>query len=100
MDIYDVGLLALGAVLCGLTSYLVVGYKAIHTGVKRKLEYAVISALGAVAICYTAYKYFPDEFHTQDIPAASILIGLFGIGRVLDHVARKFGINHGEDVEK
>lgn len=92
MTWFEAEMFALGGVICGLTSYLVVSYKAIHTSWKRKTEYAAISALGSVAICYIAYRYFPDKFVVQDIPAASILIGLFGIGRVLDHIAHKFGL--------
>lgn len=90
---FEIEMFALGGVMCGLTSYLVVSYKTIHTSWKHKIEYAIISALGSVAICYIAYRYFPEKFSIQDIPAASILIGLFGIGRILDYIASRFGLN-------
>lgn len=82
----------LGGMSCGLTSFLVAGYKSMHSRIKRRLEYAAISALGALAISYIAYKYYPDAFRPTDSPALGIIIGLCGIGRVLDFLAQKCGI--------
>ena len=82
----------LGGISCGLTSFLVAGYRAIHTRIKRRLEYAAISGLGTMAICYFAEKYFPEQFNIVDSVAVGIAVGLFGIGRVLDYAAQKIGL--------
>lgn len=91
---------AVGGVACFITSFLVAGYRYAHTRVKRRLEYAVISGLGTMAICYFARKYFPEEFIISDAPAVGIAVGLFGIGRVLDYAAQKVGLEKKSSEDK
>lgn len=54
-----------------------------------------------MSICYYAAKYFPEKFDLADAPAFSIIIGLFGIGRVLRFISNRFGyssdISEGKD---
>lgn len=39
-----------------------------------------------------ALKYFPDKMEPADAPAYSILIALFGLTRILNFVAKKYGL--------
>lgn len=90
----------IGGITCFVTSFLVAGYRYTHVRIKRRLEYAIISGLGTMAICYFAQKYFPEEFVFSDAPAVGIAIGLFGIGRVIDYVAQKIGLEKKPNEEK
>lgn len=94
-------LLATGGIACGLTSFLVADYSNPRVKLRKRTEYAVLSGIGAMSICYYAAKYFPDKFDLADAPAFSIIIGLFGIGRVLRFISNRFGyssdISEGKD---
>ncbi len=84
--------LLVGGIACGLTSFMIADYSNARVKLRKRLEYAGISAFGAMAICYTAAKYFPENFDLSDAPAASIFIGMFGIGRVLRFISNRFGL--------
>lgn len=90
--LYSSLLLLFSGAVCGVTSYIIADYRNLHRQFRRRLEYALISAFGSMAICYFAAKYYPDKFSLIDAPAMSVLIGLFGIGRVLCFVANKVGL--------
>ena len=60
---------------------------------------AIISGIGSFALCWLASKYFPDRFDPWDSIPYSILIGFLGIGRVLEWVAKRYGIE-GVQTEK
>lgn len=80
-----------GGLVCGFTSFLVADYSNSRTKLRRRIEYAVISGIGAMAICYYAAKFFPEKFDVTDAPAFSVFVGLFGIGRVLRFISNRFG---------
>ena len=85
-----------GGLACALTSFLVSSFFKRPEQTVRRVQYAMISGLGAVAICWLGCKYFPERFDVTDSIPYSILIGLFGIGRVLDWIAKKYGIETNE----
>lgn len=82
----------IGGCTCFATSLLVVGFRTPRPRLGRRIEYGLISALGAFAINMLALKYFPDKVEPMDVPAYSILIALFGLTRVLDFIAKKYGL--------
>ena len=92
----DVLMFGGGGLACALTSFLVSSFFKRPEQTVRRVQYAMISGLGAVAICWLGCKYFPERFDVTDSIPYSILIGLFGIGRVLDWIAKKYGIETSE----
>ncbi len=84
--------LLVGGLACGITSFMIADYSNSRTKLRKRLEYAGISAFGAMAICYAVAKYFPENFNVTDAPAASVFIGMFGIGRVLRFISSRFGL--------
>ena len=91
--IYECMFLLIGGIACGLTSFLIADFSNPQTSLRKRVEYAVISGIGSMAICYYAAKFFPDKFDLVDAPAFSVFIGLFGIGRVLRFISNRFGYN-------
>ena len=92
MTTLEILLFASGGLACAITSFLVGSFFKRPAEIKRRIEYAAISGAGAVAICWLGCKYFPDRFEAWDSVPYSILIGLFGIGRVLDWIAKRYGL--------
>lgn len=95
--IHDCIYLTVGGIACGLMSFMIADYSNPRTSLRKRLEYAGISAFGAMAICYAVAKYFPENFSVTDAPAASVFIGLFGIGRVLRFISSRFGLPQDEE---
>lgn len=81
----------LGGLSCAATSWLVAAYlnKPASKG-KRKL-YACISGIGATAISWLGWRMVP-AFDPYDAIPVGIMVGLFGLGRVLDTIAKKYGL--------
>ncbi len=82
-----------GGVLCAITSFLLASYLKKPAVVLKRIEYALISGFGSFAICWIAFRKFPDKFEAIDAIPYSIFIGLFGIGRVIDFIAKKYGLD-------
>ena len=82
----------LGGVACAITSFLITSYLKKPESLLKRFEYALISGVGAVAICWLASKYFPERFDKSDSIPYSIMIGFFGIGKVITKIGEKYGI--------
>lgn len=93
-NFHSIVMFLIGGLVCGVLSYLVSDYSDQHDTNRKRLEYALISAFGTVALCYFAAKYFPDRFVPDDSPYVAVLIGLLGIGRVLNYLVKRWGINN------
>ncbi len=89
-----------GGILCALTSFLLASYLKKPAAVIRRLEYALISGFGSFALCWIAYRKFPERFEPIDAIPYSIIIGLFGIGRIIDWIAKKYGLEVHSEIEK
>lgn len=96
MQLFDMMMFVGGGLSCAVTSFLVSSFFKKPEDIFKRVEYALISGLGAVAICWLGCKYFPNRFDVTDSIPYSILIGLFGIGRILDWIAKKYGIETSE----
>lgn len=81
-----------GGIACGVTSFLIGSFLKKPEQVLKRVEYSLMSGIGATAICWLAVKYYPDRFDPIDSIPYSILIGFLGIGRVLEWIAKKYGI--------
>lgn len=92
MSTLDLMLFLAGGVACAITSYLVAAFFKKPDNHRQRIVYALISGAGAIAICWLASKYFPERFEPWDSIPYSILIGLFGIGRVLQWIAKRYGV--------
>ena len=73
----------IGGCTCFVTSFLVVSFRSPRLCLSRKIEYGLVSALGAFAV---------DKIEPTDAPAYSILIALFGLTRILNFIAKKYGL--------
>lgn len=89
----EVTLFALGGMACSVTSFLVSSFFKKPPEFIRRIYYALISGIGAMAICWLGYRYFPERFESWDAVPYGVMIGLFGIGRVLDWIAKKYGLD-------
>lgn len=89
----EVTLFGLGGMACGVTSFLVSSFFKKPPEFERRVYYALISGIGAMAICWLGYRYFPERFEPWDAIPYGVMIGLFGIGRVLDWIAKRYGID-------
>ncbi len=88
-----------GGAVCAITSYLVAAFLKKPDSTRQRIVYALISGVGSFALCWLASKYFPDRFDPWDSIPYSIIIGFLGIGRVLEWVAKRYGIE-GVQTEK
>jgi fluoride ion exporter CrcB/FEX len=88
-----------GGAVCAITSYLVAAFLKKPDSTRQRIVYALISGVGSFALCWLASKYFPDRFDPWDSIPYSIIIGFLGIGRVLQWVAKRYGIE-GVQTEK
>ncbi|WP_295365768.1 hypothetical protein [uncultured Succinivibrio sp.] len=89
----EVILFGSGGMACGVTSFLVSSFFKKPPEFERRIYYALISGIGAMAICWLGYRYFPERFEPWDAIPYGVMIGLFGIGRVLDWIAKRYGID-------
>ena len=92
-NVHDCIMYLIGGLVCGVISYVVSDYSDQHDSSRKRLEYSLISAFGTVSLCYFAAKYFPDRFIPDDSPYVAVLIGLLGIGRILNYIVKKWGFN-------
>ena len=89
----EVILFGSGGMACSVTSFLVSSFFRRPPEFVRRLYYALISGIGAMAICWLGYRYFPERFEAWDAVPYGVMIGLFGIGRVLDWIAKRYGLD-------
>lgn len=99
MLLNEVYILGLSGVGCGVTSFLVSSFLNKPPELIKRIEYALISGFGALAICWLGYRYFPERFEIWDAIPYGIMIGLFGVGRVVDWIAKRYGIDKGGDLK-
>ena len=91
----------IGGVACTITSFLIATYLKQPEQPIKRVEYALISGIGAFALCWLANKYFPEKFDKWDSIPYSILIGFCGIGRIIDKIAERYGIKtEAEKIDK
>ena len=89
----EVILFGSGGMACGVTSFLVSSFFKKPPEFERRIYYALISGIGAMSIYWLGYRYFPERFEPWDAIPYGVMIGLFGIGRVLDWIAKRYGID-------
>ncbi|WP_143075355.1 hypothetical protein [Succinivibrio dextrinosolvens] len=95
----DFYIFGLGGIGCGVTSFLVSSFLNKPPELIKRIEYALISGFGALAICWLGYRYFPERFEIWDAVPYGIMIGLFGVGRVVDWIAKRYGIDKDGDLK-
>ncbi|MGN0903418.1 MAG: hypothetical protein ACI4M9_09030 [Succinivibrio sp.] len=94
----EVVMFVLGGMACAVTSFLVSSFLRKPSELGQRIYYALISGIGAMAICWLGYRYFPERFEALDAVPYSVMIGMFGIGRVLDWIAKRYGLDkNGEE---
>jgi hypothetical protein len=82
----------IGGFACAVTTFLIASYLKSPESLIKRFEYALLSGVGAFALCWLANKYFPEKFEVADSIPYSILIGFLGVGKVIDKVGEHYGI--------
>lgn len=90
----------LGGLSCAVTSYLVAAYLGKPSGKAKRKLYACISGIGAIAIAWLGWRVFPGTFAPHDSIPMGIMVGLFGLGRILDTIEKKYGIEERDNDPK
>ena len=97
MDTKNILIFAISGVCCGVMTFIIACYRSRPPEMVRRVEYALISAMGVFSLSWLGVRYFPEYFTVFDTIPLSFLIGLIGIGNVVDVIAKKYGIKN--DVE-
>ena len=101
MEIKSILIFVISGVCCGIMTFTIACYRSKPPEMIRRVEYALISSMGYFSISWLGVRYFPDYVTVYDAIPLSFLIGLIGIGNVVDVIAKKYGIkNDNEDLQK
>lgn len=73
-------------------TFIIAYYRSKPPKVMKRIEYALISTMGCFSISWLGVRYFPEYMNEWDSIPLSFLVGLVGIGNVVDVIAKKYGI--------
>ena len=97
MDTKNILIFAISGVCCGIMTFIIACYRSKPPKMMKRIEYALISGMGCFSLSWLGVRYFPEYFTVFDTIPLSFLIGLIGIGNVVDVILKKYGIKN--DVE-
>lgn len=92
MDTKNILIFAISGVCCGIMTFTIACYRSKPPEMVRRVEYALISGMGCFSLSWLGVRYFPEYFTAYDVIPLSFLVGLIGIGNVVDVIAKKYGI--------
>lgn len=92
MDTKNILIFVISGVCCGIMTFTIACYRSRPPEMVRRVEYALISAMGVFSLSWLGVRYFPEYMNEWDSIPLSFLIGLIGIGNVVDVIAKKYGI--------
>lgn len=101
MDTKNILIFIVSGICCGVMTFTIACYREKPPKVIKRIEYALISAMGVFSLSWLGVRYFPDYFTVSDAIPLSFLIGFLGIGNIVDVVAKRYGIkNDNGDLQK
>ena len=92
MDIKTILIFIISGVCCGVMTFTIACYRSRPPEMVRRVEYALISAMGVFSLSWLGVRYFPEYMNEWDAIPLSFLVGFLGIGNVIDVLAKKYGI--------
>ena len=92
MEIKNILIFIISGVCCGVMTFTIACYRSRPPEMIKRVEYALIAGMGCFSLCWCGVRYFPDYVTVWDAIPLSFLIGLIGIGNVVDVIAKKYGI--------
>ena len=92
MDTENILIFAVSGVCCGVMTFIIACYRSKPPKMVKRVEYALISGMGCFSLSWLGVRYFPEYFTAYDVIPLSFLVGLIGIGNVVDVIAKKCGI--------
>ena len=73
-------------------TFTIACYRSKPPKMVKRVEYALISAMGVFSLSWLGVCYFPEYVGIWEVIPLSFLTGLIGIGNVVDVIAKKYGI--------
>ena len=92
MDTKNILIFVISGVCCGIMTFTIACYRSRPPKMTKRIEYALIACFGCFSLSWLSVRYFPDYVSVWDVIPLSFLIGLIGIGNVVDVIAKKYGI--------
>lgn len=92
MDTKNILIFAISGICCGVMTFTIACYRERPPEIVKRIEYALIASFGCFSLSWLGVRYFSDYITEWDVIPLSFLIGLVGIGNVVDVVAKKYGI--------
>ena len=101
MELKNILIFVVSGICCGVMTFTIACYREKPPKVIKRIEYALISAMGVFSLSWLGVRYFPEYMTEWDSIPLSFLVGFLGIGNVIDVVAKKYGIkNENGDLQK
>lgn len=101
MDIKNILIFVVSGVCGGIMTFTIACYRERPPEMVKRVEYSLIACFGCFSLSWLGVRYFPDYVGVWDVIPLSFLIGLIGIGNVVDVIAKKYGIKSDtEDLSK
>ena len=92
MDTINILLFVISGMCCGVMTLVIACYRSKPPKISNRSEYALIACFGCFSLSWLSVRYFPDYVSVWDVIPLSFLIGILGIGNVVDVIAKKYGI--------
>lgn len=101
MELKNILIFIISGICCGIMTFVIACYRSKPPELIKRIEYALISAMGCFSLSWLGVRYFPEYMTVYDAIPLSFLIGFLGIGNVIDVMAKKYGIkNENGDLQK
>jgi len=92
MEIKNILIFVISGVCCAIMTFTIACYRSRPPKMVKRIEYALISGMGCFSLSWLGVRYFSEYFTAYDAIPLSFLVGLIGIGNVVDVIAKKYGI--------
>ena len=92
MEIKNILIFVISGMCGGIMTFTIACYRSRPPKMTKRIEYALIACFGCFSLSWLSVRYFPDYVSVWDVIPLSFLIGILGIGNVVDLIAKKYGI--------
>ena len=92
MELKNILIFVVSGMCGGIMTFTIACYRSRPPEMMKRIEYALIACFGCFSLSWLSVRYFPEYFNAYDSIPLSFLVGLIGIGNVVDVIAKKYGI--------
>ena len=92
MELKNILIFVISGMCGGIMTFTIACYRSRPPKMTKRIEYALIACFGCFSLSWLSVRYFPDYVSVWDVIPLSFLIGILGIGNVVDLIAKKYGI--------